>query len=63
MDALEQEGLHLVDSPAELGRPMSELGAEHDKFDKCETVSRFRSGFPLQKDGGRSYQRSLHVRT
>ena len=28
---------------------MSELGAEHDKLDKCETMSRFRSGFHCRR--------------
>ena len=52
MDALEQEGLHLDDSPAELESPMSELGAEHDKHDKCETMFRFRCGFHSGKMEG-----------
>ena len=52
MDALEQEGLHLVDIPAELGRPMFELGAEHDKLEKCETMFRFRGGFHCRRMEG-----------
>ena len=49
-EALEQ-GLvyNLVDSTAELGRPMSELGAEHDKLEKCETMLRFGGGFHCRK--------------
>ena len=52
MDALEKDGLHLVDSPAELGRPLSELGAERDKLEKCETMIRFRGGFHCRKIEG-----------
>ena len=53
-EALDQ-GLvyNLVDSPAVLGRPMSELGAEHDKLDKCETMLS-----PLQKDRGHSLSKA-----
>ena len=41
-----------------LGRSMSEFGAEHDKLEKCETMHRFRGGFPLQKDRGRSLSKA-----
>ena len=62
-EALDQ-GLvyNIVDSPAELGRLMSELGAEHDKLEKCETSLRFRGGFHCRKIEGVCYQRPLHVR-
>ena len=46
---------NLVDSPAELCRPMFKLGAEHDQLEKCETI---RAGFPLQKDRGRSFSKA-----
>ena len=62
-EALDQ-GLvyNLVDNP-ELGRPMSELGAEHDKLEKCETMLRSRGGFHCRKIEGARYQRPLHVHT
>ena len=49
-EALEQ-GLvfNLIDSTAELGRPISDLGAEHDKLEKCETMLRFGGGFHCRK--------------
>ena len=49
-DALEQ-GLvyNFVDGTAELGLSMSELGAEYDKLEKCETMLRFGGGFHCGK--------------
>ena len=43
---------NLVGSPAELGRPMSEFGAEHDKLEKGETMLGFRGGFHCRKIEG-----------
>ena len=54
---------NLVDSPAELGRSMSEFGAEHEKLEKGETMLGFRGGFHCRKIEGVRYQRPLHVHT
>ena len=63
--AAAREGLvcNLVDSPAELGRTVSESVAEHDKLEKCETMLRFRGGLHCRKIEGVRYQRPLHVHT
>ena len=51
-EALEQEWVHNLVNSSAVGRSMSELGAEHDKLKKCETMLRFWRWFLLRKVQG-----------
>ena len=43
---------------AELGRPMSEFGAEHGKLEKVRDHAQVSRRFPLQKERGRSLSKA-----